>query len=287
MKNHYFFWITVLAVFTGNAQIVNIPDANFKAKLLAADHTPFNAFAFGFDQQAFKLDVNNDGEIQVSEAQLVIQLNISDTNIVDLTGIESFTNLVILNCNNNALTNLNLNSLPTITVLQCQNNQLTSLDVRGLTSLGYLNCSDNQLTSLYIKNGSNESNGLAFANNPNLQYICADTTQFSAVSNRILQYGYLHCTYDANCSALATDDFGVASYFVLHPNPARNILNIDAKTAINIMSITIFNVLGQVVTAIPNSKNVSSINVTDLKTGTYFIKIVSDKGTAYTKFLKE
>ena len=277
----------MLAGVTGNAQIVNIPDTNFKAKLLAADHTPFNAFAFGFDHQAFKLDVNNDGEIQSSEAQLVIQLNIGDGNIADLTGIESFTNLIVLNCNNNALTNLNLNSLPTITVLQCQNNQLSSLDVRGLNGLDYLNCSDNQLTSLYIKNGSNESNGLAFANNPNLQYICADTAQFSTVFNRITQYGYVTCTYDANCSALVTEDFDVASYFILHPNPATNILNIDATTAINIISVTIFNVLGQMITAVPNAKNFPAINVSDLKTGTYFIKIVSDKGTAYTKFVKE
>jgi Leucine-rich repeat (LRR) protein len=286
MKNLSIFLAIALIGFIGNAQIVNIPDVNFKAKLLASDHTPFNAFAFGFDQQAFKLDVNNDGEIQVSEAQMVIQLNISQSNIADLTGIESFTNLIVLNCNNNALTNLNLNSLPTITVLQCQNNQLSSLDVRGLTGLGYLNCSDNQLTSLYIKNGSNESSGLAFANNPNLQYICADTSQFSTVSNRILQYGYLNCTYDANCSALATENFDVTSDFVLHPNPAKNILSIDRKTPIKITSVNIFNMLGQMIMAVPNTE-VASFDVSDLRTGTYFIKIVSDKGTVYNKFVKE
>lgn len=287
MKKPYIFLLVVLFGFIGNAQIVNIPDANFKAKLLAADHSPLNAFAFGFDQQAFKLDVNNDGEIQVSEAQLVIQLNISHSNIADLTGIESFTNLIVLNCNNNQLSNLNVNTIPTITLLQCQNNQLQTLDVRGLTSLTYLNCSDNQLTSLYIKNGSNEPSGLAFANNSNLQYICADESQFTAIFNRINQYGYTNCTYDATCSVLATEDFDVASDFVLHPNPTKNILNIDAKTTLHIKSVHIFNTLGQMIMTITNAENVSSIDVSNLKTGTYFIQINSDKGTANTKFIKE
>lgn len=287
MKKLYIFLVIVLFGFIGNAQIVNIPDANFKAKLLSADATPFNAFAFNFAQQAFKLDVNNDGEIQVSEALLVIQLNISHSAISDLTGIESFANLIVLNCNNNQLSNLNINSLPTVTLLQCQNNNLQTLDVRGLTSLTFLNCSDNQLTSLYIKNGSNEPSGLAFANNPNLQYICADETQFSAVFNRINQYGYTNCTYDATCSLLATEDFNLNSNFVLHPNPAKNILNITSKAAIHVKSVHIFNTLGQLIVAIPNAENSSAIDVSDLKTGAYFIQINSDKGTANTKFIKE
>ncbi|WP_309642526.1 T9SS type A sorting domain-containing protein [Flavobacterium sp.] len=201
MKKLYIFLVIALIGFIGHAQIVNIPDANFKAKLLAADHTPLSAFAFGFDQQAFKLDVNNDGEIQVSEALLVMQLNIDHSAISDLTGIESFANLIVLNCNNNQLSNLNVSNIPSITLLQCQNNLLSSLDVSSLPGLGYLNCSDNQLTSLFIKNGNNESNGLGFSNNPNLQYICADETQLQTIYNRVTQYGYTNCIYDSNCSA--------------------------------------------------------------------------------------
>jgi uncharacterized repeat protein (TIGR01451 family) len=201
MKNLYVFFGVIMIGCFGNAQIVNIPDANFKAKLLAADATPFNAFAFNFAQQAFKLDVNNDGEIQFSEALMVIQLNISHSAISDLTGIESFANLLTLNCNNNQLSNLNVNSIPSVSVLQCQNNLLSSLDVSSLPNLGYFNCSNNQLTTLFIKNGSNEQSGLIFSNNPNLQYICADQTQFSDVQNKIAQYGYTNCTFDSNCSA--------------------------------------------------------------------------------------
>ena len=55
--------------------IVYIPDANFKAKLIALG-----------------VDTNTDGEIQFSEALVPTVLDVSNSNIADLTGIEAFTN---------------------------------------------------------------------------------------------------------------------------------------------------------------------------------------------------
>ncbi len=57
----------LLLLFTSflQAQIVNIPDPVFKAKLLSADAT--NNIASDFFG-ANKIDTNNNGEIEVSEA---------------------------------------------------------------------------------------------------------------------------------------------------------------------------------------------------------------------------
>ena len=41
------------------------------------------------------------------------------------------------------------------------------------------------------------------------------------------------------------------------------------------------------VVVIPNAESVSTIDVSYLKTGTYFIKVNTNKGTANTKFIKE
>lgn len=46
------------------AQIVNIPDTNFKAKLLAANTT--NSIAADSFNNNIKIDINNNGEIEVS-----------------------------------------------------------------------------------------------------------------------------------------------------------------------------------------------------------------------------
>lgn len=80
------------------AQIVNIPDANFKAKLLQADVN--NNIAENLAGNNFKIDANSDGEIQVSEAILVSKLTFginSSTPIATVDGILSFVNLKTLN----------------------------------------------------------------------------------------------------------------------------------------------------------------------------------------------
>jgi len=86
---------------------------------------------------------------------------------------------------------------------------------------------------------------------------------------------------------LGTKDFAFDSYFTLYPNPASGILNITSKQAIELQSISIYNVLGQMVVSVPNAKRISTIDVSSLSTGNYFIKVVSDKGTSNAKFVKK
>jgi hypothetical protein len=80
-------------------------------------------------------------------------------------------------------------------------------------------------------------------------------------------------------------DFEFSSYFSIYPNPANEILNIAATKEIEVKSIAVYDILGQIVLALPNVK-VSKIDVSSLKTGNYFIKINSDKGSSSTKFIK-
>ena len=65
-----FFWVQVSI-----AQIVNIPDANFLAELISDG-----------------VDTNDDGQIQVSEAEAVTNLVIISSDISSLEGINRFTN---------------------------------------------------------------------------------------------------------------------------------------------------------------------------------------------------
>lgn len=135
-------FLTTLA----NAQIVNIPDANFKAKLLSSSTS--NMVAGNLNLNSYKIDVNSDNEIQVSEALLVGRIDVSNSNITDLTGVEEFVNLKHLICNNNQLSSLNLSVFTNLTKLDCGNNQLTSLDISGLSNLEQVHCKSNLLTSL-------------------------------------------------------------------------------------------------------------------------------------------
>ncbi len=119
------------------AQNVYIPDANFKAYLVARTD----------------INTNNDTEIQLNEASAyngdILCINL---NITDLTGIETFTALTILNCASNQLTNLNLTQNTGLTWLSCRNNQLTNLDVSNCIALEYIDCSSNQLAGFDVRN---------------------------------------------------------------------------------------------------------------------------------------
>jgi Leucine-rich repeat (LRR) protein len=158
-------YLLLLLLFTGitQAQIINIPDPVFKAKLLAADIS--NNIASDFFG-ATKIDTNNNGEIEVSEAATIYSLNIDNSGITDLTGIGNFTSMQTLFCQNNQLTSLDASNLSSLIVLICSNNQLTSLNINGLFNLEALECSNNQLTTMNLNGqGLSSLRGLSCSNN--------------------------------------------------------------------------------------------------------------------------
>src|SRR5688572_19068690 len=113
---HILLTLALLASFAGSAQIVNIPDANFKNALL--NHNPV-------------IDTNGDGEIQVSEAVAVMGvLNVAVSEINDLTGIQSFVNIDDLRCWNNNLSQIDITQNVNLKRLNCSGNSLLNeLDV--------------------------------------------------------------------------------------------------------------------------------------------------------------
>jgi Leucine-rich repeat (LRR) protein len=88
-------------------------------------------------------------------------------------------------------------------------------------------------------------------------------------------------------TTLGNQDFTFSNYFALYPVPASEVLNITRKNTIEVQSIAVYDVLGQLVIAIPNAKSVATIDISNLKTGNYFIKVKSDKGTSSMKFIKK
>lgn len=150
--------ILLLLLFTGlvNAQIVNIPDANFKIRLLEAD--ALNGVAKNLEGNYCKIDANNDGEIEVNEALNISYLFLygyfGAPKISQITGLEKFINITYFHCGNNLIANLDFTSNTMLTFLNCGNNQLTSLNIDSNTALNDLYCGNNQLSSLNLSANS-------------------------------------------------------------------------------------------------------------------------------------
>jgi len=200
---------------------------------------------------------------------------------LDITGCYGLSNIV---CYSNHISELTLfRGLQYVTYLNCDNNSLTSLDVSALHALTTFYCGSNQLTSLNLKNGSFESN-FSMGNNPNLQYICADNNQVPYLQFLANQAGY-NCTVDSSCVLETVAFDNIRELYVIYPNPAEDFLNIQAGENVRIVSVDVYNSLGQLVLTIPNAKN--EIDVSGLKSGSYFLKVLSDNGSSNAKFIKK
>ncbi len=166
--------VITLIGFVGNAQIINIPDVNFKAKLLSADASNQVASTetpnlYGIVTSNNPIDTNSNGEIEVSEALAIKYINVNGSSIADLTGIEYFTNIEALFCNNNQLLSLDVNSLTNLHFLVCGQNLFTSLTISNLPLLWEVHCVEGQLITLNL------------SNLPNLNYLMCWSNQITSL----------------------------------------------------------------------------------------------------------
>ena len=198
---------------TSFAQIVTIPDANFKAALVANP----------------AINTNGDGEIQVSEAEVYDgYIDVYNMGISDLTGIEAFTSLTGLFCHYNSVSSLDLsqniklknlgcvgNSMSSLNISQnvdlvsinCQNNSLINLDLSHNLNLFYLVCYNNMLSSLDVSHNTAlyrlvcDNNGIGsldLSHNTALGELECGNTSISSLdlSNNIV-LAYLYCGYNS------------------------------------------------------------------------------------------
>ncbi len=71
----------------------------------------------------------------------------------------------------------------------------------------------------------------------------------------------------------------------IYPNPAQDLLYIQSEE--NVKTISVFNEMGQMVLAIPQANNKAIINMSELKSGFYFIKIENENSFVIKKILKQ
>ena len=196
--------------FLGNAQIVNIPDANFKAKLLAANSS--NSIAINSAGNNLKIDTNDDGEIQVSEALNVYEIYVGSSNINNLNGILNFSNLKKINCSFNNINSLNLSGLISLENLECEYNQLTFLNISNLINLKKLKCDYNNLTQLNLLNLDNLETLSAGSNL--LTLLITDNSLINLI-NLSLNYNQF--------TTFNFDDFTALKFFSCYNNQLQNV----------------------------------------------------------------
>lgn len=117
--------------------------------------------------------------------------------------------------------------------------------------------------------------------------VAGDT--FSNTASIYFDYNFPIVTDPAvtTVALLANQDFEFERYFKIYPNPVHDVLNIETIKTIEMTSINVYNILGQLILVIPNAQQTKSIDVSTLKAGNYFIKINADQGTSSLKLIKK
>jgi Leucine-rich repeat (LRR) protein len=264
MKKYYLL-IFLFFTYSFQAQIINIPDPAFKAKLLEASSSNFIASNETPDLNGTvatynSIDTNADGEIQVSEASSIKYLRLNSVFMSNFEGINGFTNLQLLRVEGSFLTNINASSLTNLVFLVCSNNTqlatinvtgltnlksllcvnniLTNINVGSLTSLQNFHCSGNQLTSLDVSNLSNLKN-FSCSTNPlpilnvsgltNLENLTCFENNFSSLDVSTLTNLRSLICYDGEIANLNVSGLTNLEVLDCHSNQISN-LNLSALT---------------------------------------------------------
>ena len=143
-----------------------IPDDNFEQALidLGYDTGPLDDF------------------VPTANINTLTNLDVASLNISDLTGIQDFIALSILDCSDNSLLNLDVSSNLNLIELYCNNNMLSSLSVVTLANLKILWFNFNQITNININN-----------NTDLISLVCSDNLITSIDTSQNLDLNVLVC----------------------------------------------------------------------------------------------
>ena len=189
MKHLYIFIIIVLNTYLFQAQNVNIPDLAFKDYLV-------NSICADLNDDGYvesNVDTNNDGEIQVSEAEAVFLLELNqDCLATSLVGLDAFTNLNEFKCVNALVSEIDLSFLTQVDEIEIlENINLASINLGTTTSI-YSRLTINGNPNLETLNLSNvnsigtfdfSSNSASISSQMNLELINIQTIGSLSISD--------------------------------------------------------------------------------------------------------
>ena len=94
---------------------------------------------------------------------------------------------------------------------------------------------------------------------------------------------YISYKVGTSCSTLSIDDNIIEKDITLYPNPATNQVTIRTKSA-EVIRVELYSTLGALVKKVSNNK--APINIEEISSGLYLVKIYTEKGIVIKRFLK-
>ena len=249
--------------YLGALPTIDLSDAVNLLSLSCIGSTP--NFSFPEENKLTSLDLTNQTKLSY--------LDLSGNAIPNLN-LSTCSNLETLIISNNGIETLVLDNIRYVRMFFCSDNLLTTLDVSKLFNLKNFDCRNNNLLSLSTQNGIIEEY-ISFSGNPGLESVCCDANEVVYMQNLCYQSNNDTAIVNGNCEP-------VANRISMYPNPVGDMLHLSANDGIS--RVEIYSTNGMLVMS---SDSVSdSIEMNDLNSGMYFLKVFSGQDVATMKFVK-
>ncbi|PNQ75076.1 hypothetical protein C1T31_02775 [Hanstruepera neustonica] len=295
------------------AQYTAIPDANFEqalitfgydsegtldGQILTADaNGASGSLAFAgqniSDITGIEAFINIDGlnmsynpinvGVDLTSNTLLTSVNFEECNSLPSLTITNLTALQVLNIFGTAITTLDVSTNTALADITARNGSLTSLDLSANTNIVAVNVRNCNLSSLDMRNGNN-ANVTSFNSdfNSGLTCIFVDDSAEPNLGTWSIDAGSNFVENEAECATLSTTTFKAIA-FDLYPNPATDRINIRSKAQNAFLEI--FNITGKQVV----SKNLgfgdNTINISQLKSGVYLVRLISESNIETKKLI--
>jgi hypothetical protein len=300
----YNIFIIVLIVFSSNtaiSQTTSIPDQNFEQALIDLNIDSDNTI---------------NGQVLTSDINTITILDFSNVQtfglITNLTGIEGFTALEILDFSNYNIfldnaqagilsNNTNLKQLIASNPCgDCLNVDISYLDLSGLPNLELVDLSNVALQGLKFNNPNFDLTNLTLnlynEGVPGVnwtQHICIEVDDPQSASNNQPPYDTWNIIifdqtttygFDSTCN-LSINAYQDLNSISIYPNPVKDNLTIDNPKRLPISEIKLYNTNGKLIKTFTTTQNI--IDLAGFNKGMYFIELTSDGFKKNFKILKE
>ena len=235
-------------------------------------------------------------EINLTNCNKLQQLRLNENKLTKLD-LPNSNQELYLTCPGNNLSELNLSNCKFYSDILCYRNNLINLDLTGLVIQGFLGNEQSVSLSL-IKNETNEYTCSILLNSPTFEHsaisyydgILKSTDKNVWDTDFKVQTNHKGCELSGRMRFMYSD-VGIITpqkkeKIKVYPNPTTGELTIT-NYELRIDNIEIFDIYGRKIlshTSLLSSE--TTVNISHLTTGIYFIKITTEQGVITKKVIK-
>lgn len=317
MKSIFFFLLASLSsIFTLNAQTTYVPDNNFEQRLIdlgyddVLDDYVLTANITGV--QYFDVQYKNISDLTGLEDFSSLRDFNCDGNSISSIPLHPSVNLHFLACQGNQLTELDLSPHTQLFEIACANNAITALNFSNNTNLHYLVVGGNLFPELDLSNSPELREVIAYGQNsilemvdvrngnntsivdfviqnaPNLPVIYVDDCNYSIANwtNIDPMTTFVEMEGQTECEPLGVEDLLVNFDIIVYPNPVSEKLFIKAPNN-GLMNGNLYDMTGKLILEFSLHNQENKINIENLSSGIYFLKISNNKKSFVKRIVVE